>query len=427
MLKEIFPVLPVLYVYLYCISVGYILMGLFAQRRFSLRMTVLLITGTVMIMMVINILAWQALGMMCYVRFFPLINHIPLFFFAALISHARGLRLLFQMLSCVLFCYFILHASLLLYFLCGQQWLVVPVGILLFTFLIIFCFFRYIRPLYQEIMDQLTRGWTLICLVLAFYYVMEFVVITDFVGDSLFATITKPAFTFMTAMVYGLIFFLFTTVRREAAISRSHAIATLQVSALRDRIEASQQAEERIRIERHDLRHRLNTLTGLLETGDTAAALAYIQKAQEQIDQTVPARWCTDPVLNAVCSIYFQQAASQHIVVSADLSFPDPLPVDVSGLSVVLANALENAITACKALPEADRRIICRSIAYPRLMLHIANPFTGTIAFDASGLPMATDKGHGIGIRSIKTFCDQYNALLTCTAEAGWFTLRIAF
>lgn len=418
---------PLFYVYQYFIIVGYVLMGLFAQRRFSIRVTVLLIVGIVLLMPAINTVAWNTLGQARYVRFFPLINHIPLFFFAALISHARGLRLLFQMLSCVLFCYFILHASLLLYFLCGQQWLVVPVGILLFTFLIIFCFFRYIRPLYQEIMDQLTRGWTLICLVLAFYYVMEFVVITDFVGDSLFATITKPAFTFMTAMVYGLIFFLFTTVRREAAISRSHAIATLQVSALRDRIDASQQAEERIRIERHDLRHRLNTLTGLLETGDTAAALAYIQKAQEQIDQTVPARWCTDPVLNAVCSIYFQQAASQHIVVSADLSFPDPLPVDVSGLSVVLANALENAITACKALPPKERRIICRSIAHPRMMLHIANPCSEPVHFDHTGLPRSAKAGHGTGMRSIQAFCETHDALLECVAEAGWFTLRIAF
>ena len=48
---------------------------------------------------------------------------------------------------------------------------------------------------------------------------------------------------------------------------------SMQVSALQKRMDAIRGAEEMVRVERHDLRHRLLTVGELVKKGKTRAAL----------------------------------------------------------------------------------------------------------------------------------------------------------
>jgi len=131
-------------------------------------------------------------------------------------------------------------------------------------------------------------------------------------------------------------------------------------------------------------------------------------------------------VLDATLAPIFARARQQGVRVNAKLSFPKELPVDAAELSAVFANALENALSACAALPEDQREIICTSISSPTLMFQVANPYIGEVRFDKSGLPIASRKGHGIGSQSIAAFCQKHGALCIYEAKDGWFKLRIA-
>ena len=93
------------------------------------------------------------------------------------------------------------------------------------------------------------------------------------------------------------------------------------------------------------------------------------------------------------------QAEQLNISMEIKVALPKELPVDAFELSIVFANALENAIQAVKGVPEEQRRIICKSVMYPRFMIEIANTYTGEITFDRHGVPLAEKLGHGIGIR----------------------------
>jgi len=131
-------------------------------------------------------------------------------------------------------------------------------------------------------------------------------------------------------------------------------------------------------------------------------------------------------VLDATLAPIFARARQQGVRVNAKLSFPKELPVDAAELSAVFANALENALSACAALPEDQREIICTSVSSPTLMFQVANPYTGEVRFDKSGLPIAARKGHGIGSQSIAAFCQKHGALCIYEAKDGWFKLKIA-
>ena len=71
------------------------------------------------------------------------------------------------------------------------------------------------------------------------------------------------------------------------------------------------------------------------------------------------------------------------------LSIPETLPVAYEEFSVVIANALENAINACRSLPKEQRRIVCKCICRPKLMLEISNPYRDDIVFSEEGLPLS--------------------------------------
>ena len=206
---------------------------------------------------------------------------------------------------------------------------------------------------------------------------------------------------------------------------QSDALLMVQIAALQEKMQKVQEVENGIRILRHDLRHQLHTVTELVARGDRETALAFLDTAQQRLDDQQPIRWCRPPVLDAVFSSYFKQAKQQGIRVTAKIALPDELPVDEGELAIVLANALENAIHANAGLPPAKREIRCKMVGNPGIMLEIANPCDKKVTFDVRGLPVAEAKGHGLGVQSISAFCQRNDAVCQFALTDGWFQLKL--
>lgn len=206
---------------------------------------------------------------------------------------------------------------------------------------------------------------------------------------------------------------------------QSATLLTMQISALKEKLQKVKEVEDGIRIQRHDLRHQLQAVIELVSRGDKDAALDFLDTAQRRLDERKEIRWCRPPVLDAVFSSYFDQAKNQGIPVDAKISLPDTLPVDEGELAIVLANALENAIHANLALPQDRREIRCKMVATPSVMLEISNPCTGHISFNSSGLPVAQREHHGLGVQSISAFCRKNGAVCQFDLTDGWFRFRL--
>lgn len=237
--------------------------------------------------------------------------------------------------------------------------------------------------------------------------------IPGYVGSEESSTILKPAISLLMVGFYSVVLFLFTIIRKEAEARHSTRLSTLQLSALQSRMEAVRTAEDAIRTERHDLRHRLQSAMELVALGDETAALDFLDAAQRRLDEQKEIRWCRLPVLDAVFSTYFAQAKSQNTWVDAKIALPDTFPVDEGELAIVVANALENAIHANQKLPPNRREIYCKMVGTPSVMLEISNPCSGSVSFDSKGLPLAQKDGHGLGVQSISAFCQKTEPFAT--------------
>lgn len=66
---------------------------------------------------------------------------------------------------------------------------------------------------------------------------------------------------------------------------QSATLLTMQISALKEKLEKVKEVEEGIRIQRQDLRHQLQTVTELLAQGDGEAALDFLDAAQKRLDE----------------------------------------------------------------------------------------------------------------------------------------------
>ena len=184
--------------------------------------------------------------------------------------------------------------------------------------------------------------------------------------------------------------------------------------------------EDKLRIERHDLRHRFQAVYTMLQNGQSQEAMAYINNAQEILQETNVEHYCSHPVLDAILVAYFQRAKEMGIQVEAQLAIPNTLPVPAAELSTVFANALENMIHAVQTVPAEQRRIVCKCINTPRLMIEFSNPCAEEIQIRADGLPVAKGTDHGIGTQSITAFAEKNKAVYSFRMEDGWFKLQLA-
>lgn len=411
---------------LYMTVLGMTMVLLFVDSRFSRRQTLLAVYGITALLLAAVILLYRVLGMTALLKLYTLVVHLPALLLFTYLSRHRGWRLVFQILSAILFCVLIQHGTGLLYYLSGGQPWVLILGYGLFTPVVIWFLLRFLRPLFLQTLLELRHGWWLMCLVIAAYYGIIMYLIPGYVGQELISTILKPAISLLMVGFYAVLMSLFCSVQNEMEARHSAQLSALQLSSLKSRMEAVRITEESIRVARHDLRHHLQAVAELVVRGEQRAALDFIDAAQKRLDTQKTARWCQPPVMDAVFSSYFDQAQYQGIQVDAKIALPEQLPVDEGELAIVIANALENAIHACAELSRERREIRCRVIGHPGLMLEISNTCAGNVRIDGSGLPVSDREGHGTGVRSISAFCQKYGAACQFELTGGWFQLRIA-
>lgn len=410
---------------LYMTGLGMTMLYLFLKSRLPRRKTALIFAGTGLLLMALEVVLTYAFSVDLVVRLYSVAVYLPSFTVAFLLSRYRGWRLLFQLLSAVLFCFLIQHIGGIVFYLSGQRTWVLWLTLLLLTPPMLWLLHRHLCPRMFRALEELRQGWAMICVWLMVYGLIVLFVFPGYVGIDWVATVVKPMFSLLMVGFYCVLLLLFTSVRRETEARHHAQLTELSLSALRSRMEAVQTLEDAIRIERHDLRHRFYTIAELVTQGKTQEALAFIGAAQTQLEEQKSVHWCRPPILDAVFSLYFSQAQRKNIRVDAHIALADQLPVDEAELAIVFSNVLENAIHACMGLPEEQREICCKVISYPSLMLECTNPYAGVIRFDEDGLPISSQRGHGIGSHSIAAFCQKHGASYQYTAKDGFFSLRV--
>lgn len=367
------------------------------------------------------IMFWMGHGIIMSAAFFTCTLPTLLLFF--LLSKYRDGRFFFLFCLTDTCCFWILQITNFLDRLTGDTYVV-----MLITRLIAFpaaelLFWRCLRRPYRELQSRLNSGWWLFAAVGAVYYLLIMVTSVP-VG----APMPDLAGTIRILLVLLLMPLTYLTVFHSLWRQMQLYESSQQMELQRRDYEIIRQKMELGRIFRHDTRHHLMILEGLLQQENVNEARRYIQELSGRLTLLTQTAWCANSAVNAVLAAYIAQAEEIGCSVETEVHIPAELPYGEMGLCVILANTLENAVNACQDSREGQRliRLKLELTENRRFILDMDNPCPQPVSFGPDGLPVGPQReGHGLGLRSVQGIAGKYGGLLRCRWEEGRFFLRV--
>ncbi len=401
-----------------------ILFIFFYESRFPRKKTLILTTIFMVPLGALNIVGVILYGPELMGKLLFLSCTLPSLVFFFSIAKNRNWKFLFTFCFVDTVSYAILAVSRLIDFYLFDDKCIAMLIIRLLAFpLMEWLAYKYIRKPFLKIKKQLTSGWCSFTLITALYYAL-LLVMFSFPTMLIYRTEDVPAFLLVLGLMVLTYVGMYITLKNQLKLVGAESrgqILEAQAVALEQRLDEINHLEETLEIQRHDIRHRYSVISEMLRLGKTEGALKYINDSIEALDAVKETKFCENSVINAVFGYYVRKAEEKSIKTDIKIDVPNELELNVTELSVVIANALENAINACIELPENERCISCKIVSKPQFVLRISNSFKGVITFDSNGLPSTKEKGHGLGTHSIVAFCEKYEVYYEHKVENDLF------
>lgn len=234
---------------------------------------------------------------------------------------------------------------------------------------------------------------------------------------------------FVSSVMY--IVFIFRFSAEESARSQLEQTRNnlkLQVGQAVREIEALRTSQQQTRAYRHDLRHHLQYISACIENGRGEQAQEYIQSICTEIEASKVTIYCENEAANLIFSSYASRAENCGVPLNIQAHIPQLISVAETDLCVLLSNALENALRACRRMKAENGPAYIEVTAREKnghLFLQFVNPCPEGIQFE-NGLPVTNAEGHGIGVRSICAIVEKYKGLSDFSVQEGRFILRVS-
>ena len=224
-------------------------------------------------------------------------------------------------------------------------------------------------------------------------------------------------------LLFNAIFLLMaTSLNRNARLQQENQLLFLQ----QQRYENLKAAIEEVRQARHDMRHQLNQISALAETGDLERLKSYLEKNISRIPD-LGIHFCENCAADSVIGYYCALAKREGIPFCAKLDLPQTLPIDEINMCLVLSNLLENALEASiRTAPDRRQIKITAYLHAGRLLLiEVENAYDGEIREKDGVFQSSKRKGNGVGIQSIQHIAEKSGGASTFACQNGVFSAKV--
>ena len=217
-------------------------------------------------------------------------------------------------------------------------------------------------------------------------------------------------FSLISYITILVIVYVFRKWKQEQEADGQRRIFMTQMKDMQSHIMEVEQLYSDLRRLRHDMGNHLMTMEQLYGREEYEAACRYAESLKAEIQGLSLDIKSGNPVTDAILSGRKKEMEEQGISFTCDFHYPQKGKVDAFDISIILNNALNNAIEAARK--EKDREVILSSRRVKNMyMIEVLNPFTGEWNLnEQSGLPTTakTEEGHGFGLTSIRHVAHKY-------------------
>ncbi|SDH85800.1 ATP-binding protein [Desulfosporosinus hippei] len=368
------------------------------------------------------------LGYSQFMKLYPLLVHLPVFLAFVFISKFKAIKVFFILLTLIAISTSFSLVGLIISSFFGSSREIVNIVCYILYLPTGFIIYKYIRPPFLYMMHNTDKGWLGFCVIPLSYSLLIYSIARYDLDNVIIRPILKDAVLLfiLTLSAYFLILQFFKQTREQITLQNEQNLLMTQVAAAQTHFEALEESQEKTMLYRHDMRHHLNLINSYLVDNNKEAAQKYITEVEKTIEGVVVEKYCMNYTVNLILSSYIAKAKNEQISVETQINLPEKNVVSDMDLCVIFANALENAISACKGIYGANDRIIkiVSKVNNNKLYIQITNSFDGTIIF-VDDIPISTDMNHGFGTKSIAAIAHKYGGMYSFTAEDRIFKTSI--
>ncbi|MFG6369223.1 MAG: GHKL domain-containing protein [Lachnospiraceae bacterium] len=186
--------------------------------------------------------------------------------------------------------------------------------------------------------------------------------------------------------------------------------------SLNQYVEEAKAHYEKTKSFRHDIKNHITVVKDLLQYGKLDQALNYMKDIEGMTGELSFSYSTNNPVVDILLANKLGIAKSKKIAVYCSLMLPYPCLVRDIDFCIILSNALDNAIYACKQMKDDVEKYInvAGRMKGDFLLLEVENSFQGSTSFT-----------RGIGLSNIKAVAEKYHGAMHIKTQSTTFYLNV--
>ena len=208
------------------------------------------------------------------------------------------------------------------------------------------------------------------------------------------------------------ILFSYKRLQQNFRLSTEISLLEQQEHSLNQYVEEAKTRYDRTKSFRHDIRNHIAVIKDLLASGKFKEAVSYIEDMDHMAEKMSFPCSTNNPVVDILMGNKLGIAESMGIRVNCSLLLPYPCGLKDMDICIVLSNALDNAIQACKNM---DGYIhVSGRIQGDFLMMEVENSFRGKCSVKI-----------GTGLSNIKAVAEKYSGAMSIETREDVFVLQV--
>ena len=180
------------------------------------------------------------------------------------------------------------------------------------------------------------------------------------------------------------------------------------------------EAEKATYSARHEMRHHMLMLSGMLKEGANDRAQEYAAALTDEYDELPEGQYSKNTMVNIIAGAYLSRAKAHGIEVEYSFNLPETLPIADTDLCVFLTNMFENAVHACEKTDASKKRYIDT-----KMYINGNYLFIGCTNSSPDLEPeIKRDRMHGYGLENMKRIAEKYGGVLKIERASGEFSVK---
>ncbi|MEA4825426.1 MAG: ATP-binding protein [Clostridium sp.] len=216
----------------------------------------------------------------------------------------------------------------------------------------------------------------------------------------------------------------------DFAISSSRLeLAKKQIDMQKEYYDSLSGQVNEIRKIKHDIHHFIGVMSKLADEGKFDELKMFLDEYCEKAKMDQLPVFCENTVANSIIGYYYLRAKEYGINFESRCIFHRNTAISDSDLCIILGNALENAVYACRQMDNSKIRFVSIEAKTMKgnLLIRIKNSYNGEMKID-NGRYISSKGGnsHGFGIQNIKNVIESYKGFIKIEHNEELFTLIVA-